>query len=166
MISDSSEDDDSVTSESTSGSYSDTFTSGIGTSTYAPPEQLEGEHYNDKADMFSLGIILAELFHPFTTSMERAIVLSRVRSGQIPDVFKASWPQQGQLLEELVARDPSRRLDTSAVLRLDFLRNRDELVVRMRKKVMQQDKEIERLTILLSEKDKMISQLQQKLAAL
>lgn len=54
-------------------------TGGIGTATYAAPEQTAGLPYDGRADVFSLGIILVELFCPFGTKMERAMAL-QVRS--------------------------------------------------------------------------------------
>lgn len=48
-----------------------TLTGGVGTATYAAPEQLKGNSYNEKCDMYSLGILLFELFHPMQTAMER-----------------------------------------------------------------------------------------------
>ncbi|KAH0631944.1 hypothetical protein JD844_019856, partial [Phrynosoma platyrhinos] len=50
-------------------------TSGVGTCLYASPEQLQGSHYDFKSDMYSLGVILFELFQPFGTEMERTKVI-------------------------------------------------------------------------------------------
>ena len=44
--------------------------------------------------MFSLGVVLAELFYPFQTAMERAKILSDVRLGKIPSSLATTWPQQ------------------------------------------------------------------------
>ena len=46
-------------------------TSKIGSSYYISPEQEAGTWYNEKADIYSLGIILFELYFPFSTEMER-----------------------------------------------------------------------------------------------
>ncbi len=47
-------------------------TVGVGTLTYASPEQIKGQSCDNHADSYSLGIILFELFWAFDTNMERA----------------------------------------------------------------------------------------------
>lgn len=73
------------------------ITTGVGTAFYRAPEQeKEGERYNQKADMFSLGILFFEMWSPpFTTLMERAQALTGLRerhalppSFQAPDAVK------------------------------------------------------------------------------
>jgi len=65
----------------------DTITGGVGTPFYIAPEQArhrqrkgKGQTYYDmKADVFSLGIIIFEMFNPFSTKMERATTLQQLR---------------------------------------------------------------------------------------
>ena len=67
---------------------------GVGTFTYSSPEQLEDGAQQDKTDIFSLGIILFELLHPFKTQMERFQVLGDLRKGIIPEDFVVSEPKE------------------------------------------------------------------------
>ena len=44
--------------------------------------------------MFSLGIVLFEMFHPFETAMERAHLLSDLKqNGVVPDAWAQANPQ-------------------------------------------------------------------------
>jgi translation initiation factor 2-alpha kinase 4 len=72
----------------------ESMTGGVGTTFYRAPEQeaasvLHTVHKNDKrytvqADIFSLGVILFEMFHPpFSTYMERAETLSILRGDKV-----------------------------------------------------------------------------------
>ncbi len=46
-------------------SSGEAMTGGVGTTFYRAPEQERGESaYNVKADIFSLGVIIFEMFHP------------------------------------------------------------------------------------------------------
>jgi serine/threonine protein kinase len=72
----------------------ESMTGGVGTTFYRAPEQEGGKStltaeksdkwYTTQADIFSLGVILFEMFHPpFTTYMERAETLTRLRGDKV-----------------------------------------------------------------------------------
>ena len=44
-------------------------TKAVGTGFYRAPEQLKSQKYDEKVDIYSLGIIIFELFYPFKTAM-------------------------------------------------------------------------------------------------
>jgi len=65
-----------------SSTFNSEMTGGVGTAFYRAPEQeSQSMSYGVKADIWSLGIIIFELFNrnPFMTAMERAEVLSNLR---------------------------------------------------------------------------------------
>jgi serine/threonine protein kinase len=67
---------------------------GIGTFIYSSPEQLEDQSStNEKSDIFSLGVILFEMLHPFQTKTERSFVLRDLRKGIIPEEMKMKFPK-------------------------------------------------------------------------
>ena len=49
-------------------------TGNLGSHFYMSPEQMLGRKYDQKVDIFSLGVIFFELHYPFATEMERAKV--------------------------------------------------------------------------------------------
>ncbi|KAH6799858.1 hypothetical protein C2S52_000322 [Perilla frutescens var. hirtella] len=51
----------------------------FGISMYKAPEHQPGAQVDQKVDVFSLGVILAELLHPFDTSAERIQILTRLK---------------------------------------------------------------------------------------
>ena len=58
----------------------------IGTATYASPEQISASpNIAFSTDIFSLGIILFEMFQHFDTAMERSRILAAARKFEFPD---------------------------------------------------------------------------------
>ncbi|KAG6595813.1 PEK protein kinase [Phytophthora cinnamomi] len=80
---------------------------GVGTPLYSSPEQTHG-HQTCAApsDVFSLGVLLCELFCTFTTQMERYVVLSNARKGQLPPSLLDEHPQIAELICAMVQEDP------------------------------------------------------------
>ena len=74
--------------------------SDVGTVLYAAPEVRSSRYYDEKADVYSLGIVLVEMFHSFSTGMERVMVLSDVRKG----IFPQPWADQNPYAVDLARR--------------------------------------------------------------
>ncbi|XP_076169854.1 eukaryotic translation initiation factor 2-alpha kinase isoform X2 [Ptiloglossa arizonensis] len=66
----------------------------VGTHLYMSPEQIKGQGYNYKVDIYSLGIILFELFIPFITEMERIAALTKLRRSVFPKDFDIDYPAE------------------------------------------------------------------------
>ena len=57
--------------------------------------QAAGGSYDEKADIYSLGIIFFEMWHAVATGMERIEVLNNLREkGLFPDGFEKRCPKQ------------------------------------------------------------------------
>ncbi|OUM65729.1 hypothetical protein PIROE2DRAFT_29232, partial [Piromyces sp. E2] len=110
--------DDSET-EATSAQASNfhKFTSGVGTYIYASPEQLaSSQGYDNKTDIYSLGILLFELLWPFKTGMERIKTLTNIRNGKFPENFVEKWPLELPFLKSLLNPDPALRPTAQEIL--------------------------------------------------
>ena len=91
----------------------------MGTYLYASPEQMAGEIYSSKADMYSLGMILFELCHdPFGTAMERIMTLQYIRNGIQPQDWKLreSHMPVANMILALLSPKPSKRPNAIEVL--------------------------------------------------
>lgn len=104
-------------------SLKDSLTIGVGTPFYCSPEQLKaGMHYDQKVDLYSLGIILFEMCHPITTGMERAEVLTALRIDmKFPSGFEKEHPTEAELIRWLLQEDPNARPTTMELLKSDLL---------------------------------------------
>ncbi|KAM4698356.1 eukaryotic translation initiation factor 2-alpha kinase 1 [Rhinophrynus dorsalis] len=127
------------------GTNNSMHTSGVGTCLYAAPEQLLGSHYDFKSDMYSVGIILLELFQPFGTEMERTEVLTALRSGIIPTSFESQWPLQSNYIRLLTSSDCAKRPSASDVLGSELFYQKQNEVQDLQKKVLHLEEENERL---------------------
>ncbi|KAI9908189.1 hypothetical protein PsorP6_004397 [Peronosclerospora sorghi] len=94
------------------------ITAGVGTAFYRAPEQeREGQPYNQKADLFSLGIMFFEMWStPFTTLMERAQALTGLREKhELPQDFHATDDVKTIILW-LCEREASKRPNAKELL--------------------------------------------------
>ncbi|KAJ9657622.1 eukaryotic translation initiation factor 2-alpha kinase [Coniosporium apollinis] len=97
------------------------MTRSIGTALYVAPELRShvGGTYNDKVDMYSLGIIFFEMCYPLRTAMERDQVIMQLRKKQhvLPEVFQGSEKAtQGNIIYSLISHRPSERPGSAELL--------------------------------------------------
>lgn len=86
------------------------LTHGLGTKTFAAPEQMSNLPYDQKADIYSLGLILLALFSPTETLSERYEILRECRLNRGPSAeFAAKYPELAGLITRMVSEDPALR---------------------------------------------------------
>lgn len=100
------------------------LTASIGTSVYIAPEVRSsgGGSYNEKADMYSLGIMLFEMCYTLSaTAMERAQVMENLRKENpvIPtDLEQSEKVLEKELIANLVVHEPNERLSATTLLEM------------------------------------------------
>ena len=91
-------------------------TAGVGTASYASPEQVETKTYGTAADIYSLGLILLELFSNFTSEHERAKAFHDCRHNrEIPPSMKRYYPEVSALILACTQTDWNRRPSSSDI---------------------------------------------------
>jgi len=95
-------------------------TAGVGTRSYASPEQMTGSDYDSSADVFSLGVILFELLYPMYTGMERNVVLSQLRQLTFPSDWDKrignDFPTLQNLIKSMLSAKPADRPTAASVV--------------------------------------------------
>lgn len=87
-----------LTAENENVTLKNIHTEGVGTHLYMSPEQMNGQIYNYKVDIYSLGIIFFELLIPFSTTMERITILSNLKKSIFPKNFTEDYSSEVSLL--------------------------------------------------------------------
>ncbi|XP_052817103.1 eukaryotic translation initiation factor 2-alpha kinase 1-like [Mya arenaria] len=138
-------------------------TSGVGTSTYAAPEQLQSSVYNTKCDIYSLGVILFELFQKYDTEMERHISLCGLRKGIIPAIINQNWPVQTKYIKLATCENPEIRPSAKEMLNSELFISKDQIIENLKHREEKHMKEIAELRAQLKEKDGIIRKLEETL---
>ncbi|KAL0075948.1 kinase-like domain-containing protein [Phycomyces blakesleeanus] len=107
----------------------ESMTTGVGTTLYVSPEVMPNPNtgatssmrYNQKVDMFSLGIIFFEMCYKFSTAMQRAVTLQELRTGKFPADFPSDYTSQKAIINTLISPLPKDRPNSFELLRSDLL---------------------------------------------
>lgn len=146
------------------------LTGGVGTTIYASPEQLSGAQYSFMSDMYSIGLILFEMFQPFYTSMERTKTLIDLRQGILPSEFTDHWPKVSDAIKNLMHSSPDERPTAASLLQGCLLTDDEEKDKTLEEELQEKDQllksyecRIHELETLLTQKDNEVKQLRQLL---
>ena len=94
----------------------------IGTVAYMSPEQAEGKIIDHRSDIFSLGVMLYEMAAgeaPFRGDTKISVITSILRDTPptVSDINNSLPSHLGRVINRTLAKDPSRRFQTSTDLR-------------------------------------------------
>lgn len=82
----------------------------IGTPMYTSPEQESGGYYDQKTDIYSLGLILCEMLVLFGTHHERYQFLNKIRTRhELPEEFMRKYPKESELIIRMTEKYPNLR---------------------------------------------------------
>lgn len=132
---------------------------GIGTASYAAPEQVDSRHYGAAVDIFSLGLILLELVCSFDTEHERLDHFQKCRNQRIPQWIHEHYPDVSSTILACTrpkARDRPTAADLADLAKVTSPRALVEVHL-LKGQLREKEKE-------LAEKDKMIMEMQQEMA--
>lgn len=102
------------------------LTSEIGTTLYVANEVLNGQgNYNEKVDLYSLGIIFFEMIYPLGTAMERYTAIRNLRTSSIvfPQDFNSSkLSTEKKIIKMLLDHNPDNRPSAQELLSSGMIR--------------------------------------------
>ena len=88
-----------------------------GTYLYQSPEQIENKPYDEKIDIFALGVILVELVSKFNTEFERREILQGLKKSVYPEYLKEDHLKEYNLVKKMTALDPKDRPNIKEILK-------------------------------------------------
>lgn len=91
----------------------------LGTFLYTSPEcsPSASQVLGLSSDIYALGVVFVELFQPFSTAMERAVVLTQLRSTQrLPAEMVKMYPEEAAFVTRLLSLDPMHRPTAEDIL--------------------------------------------------
>lgn len=84
----------------------------VGTYGYIAPEIINGKNYDHKVDLYSLGVVILEIFSVFETEMEKMISIKNIKNGKC--LFENN--DLNYLLSKLINDNPCERLDLNKII--------------------------------------------------
>lgn len=149
--------------------FTDGHTAGVGTASYAAPEQITENDYGSEVDIFALGIILLELFSNFTSEHERAKAFYSLRhQRELDQWMHRTYPEVSRLVLDCTETDYRKRPTANDILNVFHESNCAELykaeVTALKDEIDMRDTVIDMQNDLLNEKDREIKELRQRLS--
>ena len=92
------------------------FNNEAGTFLYQSPEQKNGQPYNQKVDIYALGVIFVELVSKFNTEFERRTTLDNLSKGIFPENLVKNKGHEINLVKKMVESNPIKRLNITQLM--------------------------------------------------
>ncbi|XVE80133.1 hypothetical protein DITRI_Ditri14bG0115000 [Diplodiscus trichospermus] len=133
---------------------------------YTSPEEVAGSPSTCASDIYRLGVLLFELFCPFSSREEKTRTMSSLRHRVLPPQLLLKWPKEASFCLWLLHPEPSNRPKIGELLQSEFLNEpRDNLVEReaaieLRERIEEQELLLEFLLLIQQRKQKVADRLQ------
>ncbi|KAI5605445.1 hypothetical protein POPTR_001G399600v4 [Populus trichocarpa] len=112
---------------------------------YTSPEEVAGSPSSCASDIYQLGVLLFELFSPFTSREDKSRTMSSLRHRVLPPQLLLKWPKEASFCLWLLHPEPSSRPKMGELLQSEFLNEpRDyleerEAAIQLRERIEEQE---------------------------
>lgn len=139
---------------------------------YTSPEEVSGASSSCASDIYRLGVLLFELFCPFSAREEKSQTMSSLRHRVLPPQLLLKWPKEASFCLWLLHPEPTSRPNMSELMQSQFLNEpRDNLeereaAVELREKIEEQELLLEFLALIQQRKQDLADKLQDTVSLL
>ncbi|XVF04227.1 hypothetical protein REPUB_Repub05bG0064200 [Reevesia pubescens] len=136
------------------------------TSWYTSPEEVAGSPSTCASDIYRLGVLLFELFCPFSSREEKTRTMSSLRHRVLPPQLLLKWSKEASFCLWLLHPEPSCRPKMGELLQSEFLNEpRDNLeereaAIELRERIEEQELLLEFLLLIQQRKQEVADRLQ------
>lgn len=121
---------------------------GVGTVMYSAPEQKTGCNYDNKSDIYSLGLILYEMYYPFNTGSEKVKLFEELKTeGKICESVMKNFPEKAKLILAMTDFDATKRPAAKDLLEHEQPPSTEEIITDYEKIIAGYKAELEKLKV-------------------
>uniref|UniRef100_A0A7N0URH1 Protein kinase domain-containing protein n=1 Tax=Kalanchoe fedtschenkoi TaxID=63787 RepID=A0A7N0URH1_KALFE len=142
------------------------------TAWYTSPEEAAGREPSCASDIYRLGVLLFELFCPFSSREEKSITMSSLRHRLLPPQMLLKWSKEASFCLWLLHPEPTSRPQMCELLQTEFLNEaknnlaEHEAAIELKERIEEQELLLEFLLISQQRKDETSDKLQQMISLL
>uniref|UniRef100_A0A6N2NM79 Protein kinase domain-containing protein n=1 Tax=Salix viminalis TaxID=40686 RepID=A0A6N2NM79_SALVM len=139
---------------------------------YTSPEEVAGSPSSCASDIYRLGVLLFELFCPFTSSEDKSRTMSSLRHRVLPPQLLLKWSKEASFCLWLLHPEPSSRPKMGELLQSEFLNEpinnleEREAATQLRERIEEQELLLEFLLLIQQRKQDAADKLQDTISLL
>ncbi|KAJ9153583.1 hypothetical protein P3X46_027009 [Hevea brasiliensis] len=142
------------------------------TTWYSSPEEVAGSPSTCASDIYRLGVLLFELFCPFSSREDKSRTMSCLRHRVLPPQLLLKWPKEASFCLWLLHPEPSSRPKMGELLQSEFLNEprenleEREAAIQLRDRIEEQELLLEFLMLIQQRKQEAADKLQDTVSLL